>query len=67
MQEKDISREELKEIMKEAITTVLTERRDLLEDAVSEAILDMKLGMAMEEADTGEYVSEERILDKLKA
>ena len=37
---------------------MLTERRDLLENAVSEAILDMKLGLAMEEADTGEYVSE---------
>jgi len=67
MEEKEISREELKEIMKEAVTIVLTERKDLLEDAVSEAILDMKLGMAMEEADTGEYISEETVLDKLKA
>ena len=67
MEAKDISRDELKEIMKEAVTTVLTERKDLLEDAVSEAILDMKFGMAMEEADTGEYVPEESILDKLRA
>jgi len=51
--------------MKEAVTAVLTERKDLLEDAVSEAILDMKLGLAMEEADSGEYVSEESILSKL--
>ncbi len=55
---KDISKNELQEIMKEAVAAVLTERRDLLENAVSEAILDMKLGLAMEEADTGEYVSE---------
>ncbi len=67
MELKDFSREDLKELMKEAFATVLTERKDLLEDAVSEAILDMKLGMAMEEADTEEYVSEESILNKLKA
>ncbi len=67
METKDISKDELREIMKEAVTTVLTERRDLLEDAVSEAILDMKLGLAMEEADTGEYVSKESVMNKLKA
>ena len=67
METKDITKDELREIMKEAVTTVLTERRDLLEEAVSEAILDMKLGLAMEEADTGEYVSEESVLAKLKA
>lgn len=61
-----ISRDELKEIMKEAVTTVLTERKDLLEDAVSESILDMKLALAMEEADTGEHVSEESVLSKLR-
>ena len=64
---KDVSRNDLREIMKEAVTEVLTERKDLLEEAVSEAILDLKLGLAMEEADTGDYVSEESVLDKLKA
>ncbi|HKL81468.1 MAG TPA: hypothetical protein VJ879_03055 [Desulfobacter sp.] len=66
MGQKEISKDELREIMKEAVTAVLTERKDLLEEAVSEAILDMKLGVAMEEADTGEYVSEESILSRLK-
>ncbi len=65
METKEISKSELRKIMKEAVTAVLTERKDLLEDAVSEAILDMKLGLAMEEADSGEYVSEESILSKL--
>ena len=65
METNGISRDELKKIMKEAVASVLIERKDLLEDAVSEAILDMKLGLAMEEADTGEYVSEETILSKL--
>ena len=67
MKTKDISQNELREIMKEAVAAVLTEKRDLLEDAVSEAILDMKLDLAMEEADTGDYVSEEIVMDKLKA
>ena len=60
-----ISKTELKKLMKEAIISVLTERKDLLEDAVSEAILDMKLGLAMEEGDTGEYATESEIFSKL--
>ena len=65
METNGITKDELKKIMKEAVASVLIERKDLLEDAVSEAIIDMKLGLAMEEADTGEYVSEETILSKL--
>ena len=61
----EISKAEIKELMKEAIVSVLTERRDLIEDAVAEAILDMKLALAIEEGDTGEYVSEDNILSKL--
>jgi hypothetical protein len=65
MESHGISKTELKELMKEALISVLTERKDLLEDAVSEAILDMKLGLAMEEGDTGEYVSESEVISKL--
>ncbi|MCJ7772211.1 MAG: hypothetical protein MUP22_03640 [Desulfobacterales bacterium] len=65
MRTTEISKTDLKELMKEAIISVLTERKDLLEDAVAEAILDMKLGLAIEEGDTGEYVSEENIFSKL--
>ena len=61
----EISKSELKELMKEAVVSALTERIDLLEEAVSEALLDMKLALAMEEADTGEYVPEESILSIL--
>ncbi len=60
-----ISKVELKKMMKEAMISALAERRDLLEDAVSEAILDMKLGLAIEEGDTGEYVPESEVLSKL--
>jgi len=66
METQGISKEELKELMKEAIISALTERKDLLEDAVSEAILDMKLGLAIEEGDTGEYVAEKSIISKLQ-
>ena len=65
MQTNELSKTELREIIKEAVTAVLTERKDLLEDALSEALLDMKLGLAMEEADTGEYATEETIVSKL--
>ncbi|MDY6909075.1 MAG: hypothetical protein SWC40_03870 [Thermodesulfobacteriota bacterium] len=65
METQGMTKNELKELMKEAVISVLTERIDLLEDAVSEAILDMKLGLAMEEADSGEHVPESEILSKL--
>jgi hypothetical protein len=61
----EFEKNELREIIKEAVTSVLTERKDLLEDALSEAIIDMKLGVSMEEADNGDYVSEESIFSKL--
>ena len=60
-----VSKNELKELIKEAVVSVLTERKDILEDAVTEAILDMKLALAIEEGDTGEYVPETNILSKL--
>jgi hypothetical protein len=36
-----------------------------LRNAVAEAILDMKLGLAIEEGDTGEYVDENQIISQL--
>jgi hypothetical protein len=65
MEAHGISKTELKKLMKEAVISVLTERKDLLEDAVSEAILDMKLGLAIEEGDKGEYAPESEVLAKL--
>ena len=61
----EISKTELKELMREAIVSVFTDRKDLLEDAISEAMLDMKLALAIEEGDTGEYVAEESVMSKL--
>ena len=65
MELQGISKSELRDMIKEAMISVLAERKDLLEEAVSEAILDMKLGLAIEEGDTGEYVPESEILSKL--
>ena len=61
-----ISKSELKEVIKEALINVLSERRDLLEEAVAEAIMDMKLALAIEDGDNGEYVSEAEIMSKLR-
>ena len=66
METQGITKEELRELMKEAIIRALTERKDLLEDAVSEVIIDLKLGLAIEEGDTGEYVKEEDIISTLQ-
>jgi hypothetical protein len=66
MEPLDVSKKELREIIKEAIISTLTERSDLLENAVAEAMLDMKLGLAIEEGDTGEYSDEESIMSLLR-
>ena len=65
MELQGISKSELRDMIKEAMITALSERKDFLQEAVSEAILDMKLGLAIEEGDTGEYVPESEVLSKL--
>lgn len=62
----NMSESELEQLIKRAIISTLTERSDLLENAVTEAILDMKLGLAIEEGDTGEYVDEKQISSLLR-
>ena len=51
--------------MRETIIDVLTKRKDLIEDAIIEAIEDMGLGMAIKEGKTGEYVNSKEFLRKL--
>jgi len=62
----NLTETELEELIKRAIISTLTERSDLLESAVAAAILDMKLALAIEEGDTGEYVDEQQIFSLLK-
>ena len=57
----NMTESELEKLIKKAIISTLTERSDLLENGVTEAILDMKLGLAIEEGDTGEYADEKQI------
>lgn len=60
-----INRNELKKIMRETFIEVLTERKDLIEDAVLEAIEDIGLAKAMEEGRTDEYVDEIEFIKKV--
>jgi len=60
-----MSRNELKKLMKEPFIDVLTDRKDLIEDAVIEAIEDIGLGIAIEEGRTGEYIEEDEFMRKL--
>ena len=62
----NMTESELEKLIKRAIISTLTERSDLLENAVTEAILDMKLGLAIEEGDTGEYADEKEISSLLR-
>ena len=60
-----VSRNEMKKLMRDAFIDVLTERKDLIEDAVVEAIEDIGLGVAIEEGRTCEYVGPEDFIRKL--
>ena len=51
-----IDRKELKEVIRETFIEVLSERKDLIEDAVMEAMEDIGLARAMEEGDKGELI-----------
>jgi len=60
-----VDSDELKNLIKETLIDVLTTRKDLIEDAVIEAIEDISLGRAIEEGRTGEYMDEKEFLKKL--
>lgn len=62
-----MSRNEFKKLMRDTLIDVLTDRKDLIEDAVIEAIEDIGLGVAMEEGRTGEYVDEDEFMAKLES
>jgi len=58
-------REELKKIIREACEDVLTDRSDLIEDAVIEAIEDIGMGRAIEEGKKKDYIDKEEFMKKL--
>ena len=60
-----IESDHLKKMMRETFIDVLTERKDLIEDAVLEAIEDIGIGIAIEEGQTGEYIDHQKFIKKL--
>jgi hypothetical protein len=66
MQTITITPHELKKIMRDTFIDVLTERRDLIEDAVIGAIEDIGLGVAMEKGRTGEYIDNQKFRKRLE-
>jgi hypothetical protein len=62
-----ISRGELKKIMQETFVGVLSNRRDLIEDAVVEAIEDVGLARAIVDGRTDEYVDAKEFRRKIDA
>ena len=66
MQTNTITPHELKKLMRDTFIDVLTERRDLIEDAVIGAIEDIGLGVAMEKGRTGEYIDNQKFRKRLE-
>jgi hypothetical protein len=60
-----IESDELRKMMRETFIDVLTKRKDLIEDAVIEAIEAIGLGIAIEEGRTGEYTDTRMFIKKL--
>ena len=61
-----ISQDQLKELIKTALVEVLEQRRDLLHDAVAEALEDIALVRAIEEGASSELVGRTEVFDLLE-
>jgi hypothetical protein len=61
-----MSPNDLKKLLRETFIDVLTHRKDLIEEAVIEAMEDMGLGVAMEQGRTGEHVNKGAFMRKLE-
>jgi DNA polymerase III alpha subunit len=59
--ETSINQEQLKDLIKAALTEVLEERRDLLHEAVEEAFEDVALARAIEESEATELIEREEV------
>ena len=58
--------DELKVIFKEALVEVLQERRDLLHNAMEEALEDIALSRSIEDEKNSETVSRDEVFEVLK-
>ena len=62
-----INSDDLRNLIRETFIDVLTARKDLIEDAVVDAIEDIGLGRAMEEGRTGKYIDSKEFIEDLKS
>ena len=66
MSELSLSEAKLKDLMKTAILEIFQERRDLLQDLITEAVEDLALIQAIDEGKDSEPVSRETIFGILE-
>ena len=66
MESQHIDEGRIKALFKEALIELLEERKDLLQDAVAEALEDFALGRAMKEAEDSESVDRETVMEALR-
>lgn len=64
--EPSVNQDQLKELIKTALVEVLEQRRDLLHDAVVEALEDIALVRAIEEGASSELVERTEVFDLLE-
>lgn len=60
-----MDRQELKKLIRETMEDVFNDKKELIGDAVLEAMEGISLGRAMEEGRTGEYVDIDEFKKKL--
>jgi hypothetical protein len=65
MSEMSLDEGRIKELLKEAVLEVLEERRDLIYDALAEAMEDFALAKAIQEGESSESVTREQIFQTL--
>ena len=64
--EPSVNQDQLKELIKAALVEVLEQRRDLLHDAVAEALEDIALVRAIEEGANSELIGRAEVIDLLE-
>ena len=65
MSEMSLDEGRIKELMKEAVLEVLEERRDLIYDALAEAMEDFALAKAIQEGESSESVTRKQVFQTL--
>lgn len=61
-----VDEEQIKKLFKEAVVEVFEERKDLVQDAITEALEDIALKKAMEETESSKPVSREDVFRSLE-